>query len=104
MVLNATCKLCTEELALDDDTIMCELCREIEHITCHSGSGHEWELIAAPGRAALARHSAACVEAAIGELPCCGDDEAARDVAWQALDDDRYPCTCGELALSRTRR
>ena len=94
----ATCKLCSEKLAADDDTIECGLCNEVEHITCHSDRGHEWELIAAPGRATLARHSAECIELTLSELPtACGDDQAARDLAWQTLEDGRYICICGEL-------
>jgi hypothetical protein len=99
----STCKLCDDEFSPDDDTIDCDLCNEVEHITCHADNGHEWELIAAPGRAALARHSTACVELAMSEFCACGGEEQARDAAWQALDDGRYTCVCGVLERSGDR-
>jgi len=92
--MNPSCALCQTPFEADDDTIDCELCNLREHIVCHSDSGHEWELLAAPGRAALARHTAECVAAAMVEAPGARDDESARDIAWQMLEDGHYTCVC----------
>lgn len=89
----AVCPICDETVELDDDSTDCPLHDyKIEHMDCHE-SGCSWDLIAAPGREALARHTPDCIAAAMGRTSA-HDDETAREHAWQMIEDGSYVCIC----------
>jgi hypothetical protein len=93
--VTSNCGLCGEPMSLDGDTIDCELSKEREHYVCHNDVGHEHDLWLAPMLAKLSRHSAECVDAAMGGSPW-DDEESARGWAAQSLEDGHYEWICSE--------
>ena len=93
--MTMSCPLCATPLDPTDPNENVLRCGDVvEHIDCHSDAGHD-PLVDPRWLEALARHSAECQEATMGDSPW-DDDENARGYAAQVLEDSRYECICPE--------